>query len=149
MTEAGRFTEVASGLRFPEGPVVMPDGSIVVVEVAAGRVTRIRPDGSKAVLATPGGGPNGLALGPDGKLYLCNNGGFGWYEDGAALMPFEMYVFEPLRRKWSPLSSAVDRMPARSDPAPGSVIAMARIVSPLTQRGRNRSRCSSVPKRWK
>ncbi len=89
MTDMPRFTEVASGLRFPEGPAVMPDGSIVVVEVAAGRVTRIQPDGSKAVLAMPGGGPNGLALGPDGMLYLCNNGGFGWYEDGDRLMPFE------------------------------------------------------------
>ena len=25
-----------------------------------------------------GGGPNGAALGPDGKIYLCNNGGFSW-----------------------------------------------------------------------
>ena len=36
---------VAEGLRFPEGPVAMPDGSVILVEIAAGRITRIRPDG--------------------------------------------------------------------------------------------------------
>ena len=39
------LTEIASGLQFPEGPVVMRDGSIVLVEIAAGRVTRVTPDG--------------------------------------------------------------------------------------------------------
>jgi len=78
---------VADGLRFPEGPVVMPDGSIILVEIAAGRITRVRPDGSKETVAEPGGGPNGLAIGPDGKLYVCNNGGFEWQDNGGYLMP--------------------------------------------------------------
>ena len=73
------FTTVADGLRFPEGPVAMLDGSVIVVEIEAGRITRVRPDGSKETVATPGGGPNGLAIGPDGKLYCCNNGGFTLY----------------------------------------------------------------------
>ncbi|MBJ7255127.1 MAG: SMP-30/gluconolactonase/LRE family protein, partial [Sphingomonadaceae bacterium] len=68
------FALVADGLRFPEGPVVMPDGSVILVEIAQGQITRVRPDGSKSVIAKPGGGPNGLAMGPDGKLYCCNNG---------------------------------------------------------------------------
>lgn len=85
----GRFREVASGLRFPEGPTILPDGSVAVVEVAAGLVTRIEQDGHRQVIAAPGGGPNGLALGPDGALYLCNNGGFGWVEGPGRLMPFE------------------------------------------------------------
>ena len=67
--------EIASGLKFPEGPVAMDDGSVIVVEIAAGRVTRVRPDGSTQTIATPGGGPNGLAIGPDFRLYCCNNGG--------------------------------------------------------------------------
>lgn len=78
---------VADGLRFPEGPVWMPDGSVVLVEIAAGRITRVRPDGSKEIVATPGGGPNGLAMGPDGKLYCCNNGGFHYLENNGMLAP--------------------------------------------------------------
>ncbi|MBK8630802.1 MAG: SMP-30/gluconolactonase/LRE family protein [Sphingomonadales bacterium] len=72
------FELVTDGLAFPEGPVAMPDGSVIVTEIAAQQITRVRPDGTKQVIAKTGGGPNGLALGPDGKLYCCNNGGFNW-----------------------------------------------------------------------
>ncbi|HEX4694855.1 SMP-30/gluconolactonase/LRE family protein [Sphingomonas sp.] len=78
---------VTDGLRFPEGPVAMADGSIILVEIAAGRITRVRPDGSKEMVAEPGGGPNGLAIGPDCKLYCCNNGGFNYVEANGYLAP--------------------------------------------------------------
>ena len=78
---------VTDGLRFPEGPVWMRDGSVILVEIEAGRITRVRPDGSKETVATPGGGPNGLALGPDGALYCCNNGGFRYDEMDGLLIP--------------------------------------------------------------
>lgn len=81
------FELIADGLRFPEAPVVMDDGSIIVTEIAAGRITRCWPGGRKEVVAEPGGGPNGLAIGPDGKLYCCNNGGFDWNESGGYLAP--------------------------------------------------------------
>ncbi|MEH3099351.1 SMP-30/gluconolactonase/LRE family protein [Sphingomonas adhaesiva] len=81
------FELVADGLRFPEGPVAMPDGSIVLVEIEPGRITRVWPDGRKETVAEPGGGPNGLAMGPDGKLYCCNNGGFDWNESNGMLAP--------------------------------------------------------------
>ncbi len=81
------FETVATGLRFPEGPVAMPDGSIILTEIAAGRITRVWPDGRKEGVAEPGGGPNGLAIGPDGKLYCCNNGGFDYVENGPYLAP--------------------------------------------------------------
>lgn len=81
------FELVADGLRFPEGPVVMPDGTIVLVEIAAGRITRVHADGRKETVAKPGGGPNGLALGPDGMLYCCNNGGFEYVENNGMLAP--------------------------------------------------------------
>jgi gluconolactonase len=75
------ITEITDGLRFPEGPIAMTDGSVVVCEIAAGRLTRVQPDGSKEVVAETGGGPNGAAIGPDGKIYVCNNGGvFHWEE---------------------------------------------------------------------
>jgi len=67
--------EVASGLAFPEGPIAMPDGSVVLVEMFGPRLTRVHPDGTKETIAEIPGGPNGAALGPDGKFYICNNGG--------------------------------------------------------------------------
>ena len=78
---------ISDGLGFPEGPVAMNDGSVLVVEIRHGRITRIHPDGRKETVATPGGGPNGMAVGPDGALYVCNNGGFEWYEQDGILLP--------------------------------------------------------------
>lgn len=79
--EPANLRVLATGLQFPEGPVAMEDGSVIVVEIAAGRVTRVQPDGSTSVVAEPGGGPNGAAIGPDGALYVTNNGGcFDWHE---------------------------------------------------------------------
>jgi len=81
-----RGREIASGLRFPEGPVALPDGSVLVVEIAAGRLTRVAPDGKISVVANIGGGPNGAAIGPDGECYVCNNGGFTWVEHDDGLL---------------------------------------------------------------
>jgi gluconolactonase len=66
---------VTDCLRFPEGPVWMSDGSVIVVEVAGGALTRVRPDGRAEIIAELGGAPNGVAIGPDGAAYVCNNGG--------------------------------------------------------------------------
>ncbi len=66
---------IASGLSFPEGPIAMPDGSVLVTEIAAGTLARVPPDGSVERIAHLGGGPNGAAIGPDGAAYVCNNGG--------------------------------------------------------------------------
>jgi gluconolactonase len=60
----------------------MNDGSVLVVEVTRGTLTRVRPNGAKEVVAETGGGPNGAAVGPDGKVYICNNGGFRFAADG-------------------------------------------------------------------
>ena len=57
---------LATDLEFPEGPVVMPDGSVVLVEIRGRRLTRVWPDGRKEVVAEIPGGPNGAAIGPDG-----------------------------------------------------------------------------------
>ena len=78
---------VTEGLRFPEGPIAMPDGSVLVVEIEAGRLTRVQADGVRRTVATLGGGPNGAAIGPDGHCYVCNNGGFDWVEDAHGLRP--------------------------------------------------------------
>ena len=76
------FEVVAEGLEYPESPVASPDGSVILVEVKGGRLTRVKADGSKETVATTGGSPNGAAFGPDGKLYVCNSGGFVWIPVG-------------------------------------------------------------------
>src|ERR1700756_1774982 len=78
---------LATGLEFPEGPVVMPDGSVLLVEIRGRRLTRVYPDGRKQVVAEIPGGPNGAAMGPDGKCYICNNGGFSWVPTRNFIMP--------------------------------------------------------------
>src|SRR5713226_5562333 len=71
---------VATGLGFPEGPVAMPDGSVILTEIRNNRCSRVTPDGKVSLFSATGGGPNGLAVGPDGALYLCNNGGSRYIE---------------------------------------------------------------------
>ena len=71
------FTLVTDGLEFPEGPIAMPDGSVLVVEIARGTLSRVR-DGEITVVAELGGGPNGAAIGPDGDcLRFRTRGRFG------------------------------------------------------------------------
>ena len=77
MIDASRpeVTILATGFGFPEGPVVCPDGAIILTEIRNSQLSRVAPDGTTSVFSRCGGGPNGLAYGPDGALYLCNNGG--------------------------------------------------------------------------
>src|SRR5260370_8560354 len=80
-------TQIASGLRFPEGPVAMPDGSVVLVEIERRTLSRVTPDGKVHVVAHLGGGPNGAAMGPGGKIYVTNNGGLKFVERPGKLFP--------------------------------------------------------------
>jgi gluconolactonase len=83
-----QLTEIATGLRFPEGPIAMPDGSVLLVEMFGPRLTRVAADGTTETIAEIAGGPNGAAIGPDGALYLCNNGGcFSPVDLGGMLFP--------------------------------------------------------------
>ena len=79
---------VAEGLQFPEGPVAMADGSIILTEIKAGVLSRITPDGKRTVFAEVGGGPNGAAVGPDNAIYVTNNGSsFEWLDQGGLTIP--------------------------------------------------------------
>lgn len=71
------ITVMAEGLLFPEGPMAFTDGSVIMCEILRGTLTRAW-NGRTEVVAELGGGPNGAALGPDGAIYVCNNGGFQW-----------------------------------------------------------------------
>jgi len=82
-------TLIAEDLKFPEGPIALPDGSVVLVEIARGTLSQVSPEGVVTVIADLGGGPNGAALGPDGYCYVCNNGGFQWLDYEGLMIPGE------------------------------------------------------------
>ncbi len=66
---------VEDGLGFPEGPVAMADGSVLFVDIKDQALLRLGRDGKIEIVAEIPGGPNGVAIGPDGAAYVCNNGG--------------------------------------------------------------------------
>lgn len=126
------FELVAEGLRFPEGPVWCPDGSVLFVEIARSTVSRVRPLPSGGwspveVVADVGGGPNGAALGPEGELYLCNNGGcFEWISRGPMLFPGarpESYVGGSIQRL-DLTTGAISTLYRESIAADGSSVAL-------------------------
>jgi gluconolactonase len=79
---------VTEGLLFPEGPIAMDDGSVILTEIEGQRLTRVTPDGKKTVVAETGGGPNGAAIGPDGAIWVTNNGGsFEWLKQDGLTIP--------------------------------------------------------------
>lgn len=84
------ITVIATGLKFPEGPIALADGSVLVVEIARGTLSRVTPSGTVEVVAETGGGPNGAAIGPDGTCYICNNGGFAWTERRGRIYPGDL-----------------------------------------------------------
>lgn len=83
------LTEVASGVGFPEGPVAMNDGTLIFVDIEGETLSRLGVDGTVSVIASLPGGPNGVAIGPDGAAYVCNNGAAYGFEqmpyDGATI----------------------------------------------------------------
>jgi len=79
---------VAEGFEFPEGPIAMADGSIILTEIKGQRLTRVLPDGRKETVVETGGGPNGAAIGPDGAIWITNNGGsFEWLDTQGLTIP--------------------------------------------------------------
>lgn len=97
------LTTITTGLHFPEGPIAMPDGSVILVEIERQTLTRVTPDGKQSIVAEVPGGPNGAALGPDGAIYVCNNGGFEFHHEGNGDM-------RPIRQAYSYTGGSIDRV---------------------------------------
>ena len=55
----------------PECVLALRDGTLLTSD-GRGGVTRIAPDGTQTRLGEVGGEPNGLALAPDGSIYIAN-----------------------------------------------------------------------------
>ncbi|MDX6597686.1 MAG: gluconolactonase [Gaiellales bacterium] len=66
-------TLLASGLGFPEGPVVMPGGAIVLCDGNTGELLRWS-EGAMTTFAETGGSPWGAVLGSDGAIYVTQGG---------------------------------------------------------------------------
>ena len=95
------LTKICDGLDFPEGPIAMADGSVILVEIRRQTLSRVTADGSIEVISHLGGGPNGAAVGPDRMIYVCNNGGFVWTQKNGITRPVgtpEDYVSGSIQR---------------------------------------------------
>ncbi len=99
---------VTAGLEFPEGPLMLPNGDLLVTEIRAGRLARVTPSGEVSVFAVTGGGPNGAALGPDGAIYVTQNGGFQWTERRSPVTG--QPVFYPGERPESYIGGQIQRV---------------------------------------
>lgn len=65
----------AEGLSVPEGPVVLPDGSWLVVEMGPDRgcVTHVSKDGKSKRIIVKTGRPNGLAVDKEGFIWVAES----------------------------------------------------------------------------
>jgi gluconolactonase len=66
---------LAGGLGHPEGPDILPDGRIVMVETYTSKIVAWSAERGIHDYADCGGGPNACMLGSDGALYITQNGG--------------------------------------------------------------------------
>lgn len=66
---------LAEGLGHPEGPDVLSDGRVVMVETYMSRIVAWSSELGVHMYSDCGGGPNACMLGSDGALYITQNGG--------------------------------------------------------------------------
>jgi gluconolactonase len=66
---------LAEGLGHPEGPDILPDGRIIMVETYTSKLIAWSAERGIHDYADCGGGPNACMLGSDGAVYITQNGG--------------------------------------------------------------------------
>jgi gluconolactonase len=80
-------TVVATDLDFPEGPVWLGPKKVAVTEIRGQCISLWENGRLRRRVAVTGGGANGATLGPDGALYVCNNGGVSLGHEGRWMAP--------------------------------------------------------------
>ena len=65
---------VGEGYKLTEGPAVDRDGNIFFTDIQNSRIHKIATDGKITVFKEDTASSNGMMFGPDGKLYVCENG---------------------------------------------------------------------------
>ena len=108
------ISTLATGLAFPEGPVLLDDGGVLVSEMARGCLTRVDASGTRVVVQV-GGGPNGLLRwGP--HILVCQNGGSSW---GTGPWPYDLpgaaQLFRPTGPAEQPVPPQVQRFDGQGD----------------------------------
>jgi gluconolactonase len=79
-------TVLAEGLDFPEGPVWLGPERVAFTQIR-GQCISLYERGTVTRVAFTGGGANGATLGPDGALYVANNGGLSLGHEGRWMAP--------------------------------------------------------------
>jgi sugar lactone lactonase YvrE/enterochelin esterase-like enzyme len=64
---------VSEGHKFTEGPSANAAGEVFFTDGGNGRIHKVALDGTVSVFVDNSPGVNGLAFGPDGKLYCCQS----------------------------------------------------------------------------
>lgn len=72
--ESTEMREVASGLRFTEGPLWHPDGYLLFSDIPASTIYRLDPGGEPVAWRAPSGNSNGLTFDRQGRLLACEHG---------------------------------------------------------------------------
>jgi len=75
LIEGERLETLASGFEFTEGPLWLPDGSILVQDIKAEKTHRLLPDRTVELLRERTGAANGQTFTPDGRIVFCEQTG--------------------------------------------------------------------------
>ena len=65
---------LGEGYKFSEGPAVDKQGNVFFTDIPNNRIHKIDGNGKTTVWKENSGGANGMMFGPDGRLYVCQNG---------------------------------------------------------------------------
>jgi gluconolactonase len=99
---AGTYIElIKEGFKGTEGPIALPDGSVIFTETQDNRITRIAADGSTSSYLENTNGANGLAFNKQGELVAVLTGkaaiGVLYPQDKARIL-VDAYQGKPLGR---------------------------------------------------